>query len=147
MNNMKKVLASIIILSAVNAFNFVQAQRIDESCEIIATSIKDGQYKEFTIDGAGYLSYLWTDNKGSETSLKIDLTQVTISKDVSMSGYKVWVNCIDGTNCITEKGIVGDDQNYYSEFPRTYLPAKSESDMNAIYYQMEYLLKLANGIR
>ena len=69
---MKKILVSIIILSAFSAFNVVHAQRIDESCEIIATSIKDGQYKEFTIDGAGYLSYLWTDGIISAAGMPFD---------------------------------------------------------------------------
>lgn len=123
------------------------AQRIEEACEIIGTSIEGNVYKEFTIDGSGFLSYLWSGKNNSQTSLSVDLIQTTVSKEITNSGYKVWINCIDGVNCITEKGIVGKNENFYGEYNRTYLPAKSESDMNAIYYQMEYLLQLANEIR
>lgn len=144
---MKKILVAIVLLCSIGFSKNSNAQRIEEACNIIATSIVDSQYKEFTIDGSAYLSYIWTDNKGSETTMQVDLTQVTISKDITRSGYKVWLNCLDGANCIVEKGKLGNNENYYSEFPRTYLPAKSESDMDAIFYQLEYLLKFGNEIR
>ncbi len=144
---MKKILVAIVLLCSIGLSKNSNAQRIEEACNIIATSIVDAQYKEFTIDGSAYLSYIWTDNKGSETTMQVDLTQVTISKDITRTGYKVWLNCLDGVNCIVEKGKIKDNENYYSEFPRTYLPAKSESDMDAIFYQLEYLLKLGNEIR
>lgn len=144
---MKKILVAIVLLCSIGLSKNSNAQRIEEACSIIATSIVDAQYKEFTIDGSAYLSYIWTDNKGSETTMQVDLTQVTISKDITRTGYKVWLNCLDGVNCIVEKGKIKTNENYYSEFPRTYLPAKSESDMDAIFYQLEYLLKLGNEIR
>lgn len=144
---MKRILIAIVLLCSIGLSTNTQAQRIEEACSIIATSIVDSQYKEFTIDGSAYLSYIWTDHKDSETIMQVDLTQVTISKDITRTGYKVWLNCLDGVNCIIEKGKLGQDENYYSEFPRTYLPAKSESDMDAIFYQLEYLLKLGNEIR
>lgn len=125
----------------------LKAQRIEEACEIIATSIKNNSYKEFTIDGSGYLSYLWSGKNGSETTLSVDLIQATISKEITATGYKVWLNCIDGVNCITEKGVIGKNYSYYGEYNRTYLPANNESDMNAIYLQLDYLLRLANEIR
>lgn len=144
---MKKILVAIVLLCSIGLSKNSNAQRIEEACNIIATSIVDAQYKEFTIDGSAYLSYIWTDNKDSETTMQVDLTQVTISKDITRTGYRVWLNCLDGVNCIVEKGKIKDNENYYSEFPRTYLPAKSESDMDAIFYQLEYLLKLGNEIR
>ena len=144
---MKKISVIVILLCSLVSFKYSNAQRIEEACNIIATSIVDEQYKEFTIDGSAYLSYIWTDHKDSETTMQVDLTQVTISKGITRTGYKVWLNCLDGVNCIVEKGKLGGDENYYSEFPRTYLPAKTESDMDAIFYQLEYLLKLGNEIR
>ncbi len=144
---MKKFLIVAVFLSAFAFSKHSNAQRIEEACSIIATSIVDEQYKEFTIDGSAYLSYIWTDHKDSETMVQVDLTQITISKDITRTGYKVWLNCLDGVNCIVEKGKIKTNENYYSEFPRTYLPAKSESDMDAIFYQLEYLLKLGNEIR
>ena len=72
---------------------------------------------------------------------------VLIDTDVAELTYQAYRN--DFTNeefaavCMT----VLKNENFYGEYNRTYLPAKSESDMNAIYYQMEYLLQLANEIR
>lgn len=144
---MKKYILFLVFAIAFLANNNLQAQRIEEACEIIGTSIKDNSYKEFTIDGSGFLSYMWSGKNNSETNLSIDLIQITISKEISQTGYKVWINCIDGVNCITEKGTIGKNDTYYGEYNKTYLPANNESDMNAIYYQMEYLLQLANEIR
>ncbi|MEE1097201.1 MAG: hypothetical protein U0K83_02620 [Bacteroidales bacterium] len=144
---MKKYILFLAFAIAFLANNNLQAQRIEEACEIIGTSIKDNSYKEFTIDGSGFLSYMWSGKNNSETNLSIDLIQITISKEISQTGYKVWINCIDGVNCITEKGTIGKNDTYYGEYNKTYLPANNESDMNAIYYQMEYLLQLANEIR
>ncbi len=144
---MKKYILLLAFAIAFSANNKLQAQRIEEACEIIGSSIENASYKEFTIDGSGFLSYMWSGKNNSETTLSVDLIQITISKEITQSSYKVWINCIDGVNCITEKGTIGKNDNYYGEYNKTYLPAKSESDMNAIYYQMEYLLKLANEIR
>ena len=143
---MKKYILLGFILTAFVTID-LNAQRIEEACEIIGTSIKDNSYKEFTIDGSGFLSYIWSGKNDSETTLSVDLIQATISKEITATGYKVWINCIDGVNCITEKGTIGKNENYYGEYNKTYLPANNESDMNAIYYQMEYLLQLANEIR
>ena len=143
---MKKYILLGFILTAFVTID-LNAQRIEEACEIIGTSIKDNSYKEFTIDGSGFLSYIWSGKNGSETTLSVDLIQATISKEITAIGYKVWLNCIDGVNCITEKGAIGKNDSYYGEYNRTYLPANSESDMNAIYYQLDYLLRLANEIR
>lgn len=144
---MKRVLLIIVLLSGIATGCKLQAQRIEEACEIIGTSIKDNQYKEFTIDGSGFLSYIWSGSKNSETCMNVDLIQITISKEITPTGYKVWLNCIDGVNCISEKGRVGNDENFYGEYNKTYLPAKSENEMNAIYTQLDYLLRLANEIR
>ena len=143
---MKKYILLGFILTAFVTID-LNAQRIEEACEIIGTSIKDNSYKEFTIDGSGFLSYIWSVKNGSETTLSVDLIQATISKEITATGYKIWLNCIDGVNCITEKGVIGKNDSYYGEYNRTYLPANSESDMNAIYYQLDYLLRLANEIR
>ncbi len=144
---MRKAFFIAALTMACMLANQAQAQRIEEACEIIGTSIKDNQYKEFTIDGAGFMSYMWSGSNGSETTLSADLIQVTVSKEITQTGYKVWINCIDGVNCITEKGTVGNNETFYGEYNKTYLPAKSEHDMDAIYYQMNYLLRLANEIR
>ena len=101
---MKRVLLTIVLLSGIATGCKLQAQRIEEACEIIGTSIKDNQYKEFTIDGSGFLSYIWSGSKNSETCMNVDLIQITISKEITPTGYKVWLNCIDGVNCISEKG-------------------------------------------
>lgn len=143
---MKKYILLGFILTAFVTID-LNAQRIEEACEIIGTSIKDNSYKEFTIDGSGFLSYIWSGKNDSETTLSVDLIQATISKEITATGYKVWINCIDGVNCITEKGTIGKNDTYYGEYNRTYLPANNESDMNAIYYQLDYLLRLANEIR
>ncbi|MEE0947491.1 MAG: hypothetical protein U0L53_02095 [Bacteroidales bacterium] len=143
---MKKYILLGFILTAFVTID-LNAQRIEEACEIIGTSIKDNSYKEFTIDGSGFLSYIWSGKNDSETTLSVDLIQATISKEITATGYKVWINCIDGVNCITEKGTIGKNDTYYGEYNKTYLPANNESDMNAIYYQIEYLLQLANEIR
>ena len=144
---MRKILLTLILVAGTATITDVHAQRIEEACEIIGSSIKDNQYKEFTIDGSGFLSYLWSGSKDSETVMNIDLIQITISKEITPTGYKVWLNCIDGVNCISEKGRVGNDENFYGEYNKTYLPAKSENEMNAIYTQLDYLLRLANEIR
>ena len=80
---MKKISVIVILLCSLVSFKYSNAQRIEEACNIIATSIVDSQYKEFTIDGSAYLSYIWTDHKDSETTMQVDLTQVTISKDIT----------------------------------------------------------------
>jgi hypothetical protein len=141
----KLVIYLIFVVCSIVTLN-VNAQTIEESCSIMESEITDGQYHSFTLSGDGYLSYVWTDKKGSETTIRIDLTQITVSKDMS-NGYKVWINCIDASNCIVEQGIVGNDENYYAEYSKTYLPAKSSEGMDAVFIQLEYLLKLSNEIR
>jgi hypothetical protein len=144
---MRKVVASIVFFVCCSVVANTEAQTLEESCGIIESEIVDSQYHSFTLSGDGYLSYVWTDKKGSQTTISIDLTQVTISKDVVATGYRVWFNCIDGSNCIVERGTVGDDEQFYGEYSKTYLAANSSEGMNAIYLQLEYLLKLSNGIR
>ncbi len=144
---MKKTALVFAVLLTVFVQFGAKAQRIEEACEIISTSIKDNAYKEFTIDGSGFLSYIWSGKNGSETSLSVDMIRATVSKQITPTGYCVWINCTDGVNCITEKGIVGSNENFYGEYNKTYLPAKSEGDMDAIYLQLDYLLRLANEIR
>ena len=95
---MKKYILLGFILTAFVTID-LNAQRIEEACELIGTSIKDNSYKEFTIDGSGFLSYIWSGKNGSETTLSVDLIQATISKEITSTGYKVWINCIDGVNC------------------------------------------------
>jgi hypothetical protein len=143
----RKVVASVVFFVCCIVTLNTNAQTVEESCSIIESDIVDNQYHSFTLSGDGYLSYVWTDKKGSETTISIDLTQITISKDVSNTDYKVWINCIDGSNCVIERGIVGDDEQFYGEYSKTYLSAKDAEGMDAIYLQLEYLLKLSNGIR
>ncbi|MDR1006879.1 MAG: hypothetical protein LBL74_08490 [Bacteroidales bacterium] len=137
------------VIFAVGCFGTIRtnAQSIEESCDIISNQILNKQYHSFSLSGDGYFSYVWTDQKGSETRIKIDLTQITISKDVSSDISKVWINCLDAANCIVEQGKVGEDEQYYAEYSKTYLPTKDTEGMNAVYLQLEYLLKLSNEIR
>ncbi|MDR1725043.1 MAG: hypothetical protein LBR28_01445 [Bacteroidales bacterium] len=144
---MKKGISILVLILVLISGSNLKSQTIEETCGIIQSEIVDNQYHSFTLSGSGYLSYVWTDQKDSETTINIDLTQVTISKDISNTGYKVWIKCIDQTNCIVEQGRVGSNEYYYSEYSKTYLPAKSVEGMEAIYLQLEYLLKLSNGIR
>lgn len=145
---MKKVLL-LISLSLVFALNTnLYAQSPEESCKIIETEIKGDIYKEFSVNSNGYLTYIWTNaNSNSETLITIDLTKVTVSKGVSQRGYRVFINCIDGIDCINEKGKLGDDETYYSDFAKTYLPAEDERGMVIIYNQLMFLLKLGNTNR
>ena len=144
-----KKLFFLISLSLVFALNTnLLAQSPEESCQIIESEIKGEIYSQFSVNSNGYLTYVWTDAKSnSETLLTIDLTKITISKDVSERGYRVFINCIDNIDCINEKGTLGNDQTYYAVFSKTYLPAKDERGMIIIYNQMMFLLKLGNANR
>lgn len=144
-----KKLFLLISISLVLALNVnLYAQSPEESCNIIETEVKGSIYKDFSVNSNGYLSYIWTDTKSnSETLITIDLTQVTVSKDVSLRGYRVFINCIDGVGCINEKGRLGTDETYYSDFSKTYLPAEDERGMVIIYNQLMFILKLGNTNR
>lgn len=146
--NMKKMffLFSINIILAFSTNIFAQSP--EESCQIIESEIKGEIYKQFSVNSNGFLTYKWTDEKtNSETLLTIDLTKITVSKDVSSRGYRVFINCIDDVDCINEKGKLGTDETYYSDFSKTYLPANDEKGMITIYNQMMFLLKLGNKNR
>lgn len=135
---------SIIALLSTNLY----AQSPDESCQIIESEIKGEIYTNFSVNSNGYLTYVWKDKKSnSETFMTIDLTKITISKDVSSRGYRVFLNCIDGLDCINERGKLGKDETYYADFSKTYLPARDEKGMVTIYNQMLFLLKLGNANR
>mgnify|MGYP000860833033 CR=1 FL=1 len=128
--------------------NVIYAQSPEESCQMIETEIKDNIYSEFSVNSNGYLTYIWKDEKSkSETLLTIDLTKITVSKDVSQRGYRVFLNCIDAIDCINERGKLGSDETYYADFSKTYLPANDEKGMIIIYNQMLFLLKLGNANR
>lgn len=145
---MKKIIFLIvfIIITALNTNLFAQSP--EESCQIIELEIKGSIYKNFSVNSNGILTYVWTDKKSnSETFLTIDLTQITVSKDVSARGYRVFINCIDGIDCINERGKLGDDETYYADFSKTYFPAVDEKGMVTIYNQMMFLLKLGNANR
>ncbi len=123
----------------------LNAQEITESLEIIESSVKDNVYYNFTISGDGYLSYNWGDNDDNNTVITIDLANVTISKDFSISQPKLWINCIDGNSCINETGRIGSKDGMYFNYSRTYIPANSESDLNAMFRHLSYLMRYSTG--
>ncbi len=143
---MKKNIFILILISLMGG-GFLYSQSIVESCQMIETEIKDGIYKDFGVNSNGYLTYNYVDDMGSNTLITIDLTQVSVIKDVSSRGYRVFIRCIDGLNCINEKGRIGDDETFYADFPKTYLPANDEKGMNIIYSQILFLLKFGNTNR
>ncbi len=147
--NMKKIIIVLVIsLVGVLSNQDLKAQSVEESCQIIETEVKDGIYSQFSVNSNGYLTYVWKDKKNdSETVLTIDLTKVTVSKDVSQQGYRVYINCIDGIDCINEKGKLKNDETYFSDFSKTYLPAKDEKGMTIMYNHLLFLLKLGNTNR
>lgn len=124
---------------------FAQAQEIQESCTIIETSVKNHQYYNFTISGDGFLSYNWGENDDNHTTISIDLTNVTISKDYTNGKEKVWINCIDNNSCINEMGRIGSRDGMYFNYSKTYLPANNEADMEAMFMHLNYLIKIATG--
>ena len=123
----------------------LNAQEITESLEIIESSVKDSTYYNFTISGDGYLSYNWGTDDDNLTVITVDLAGVTISKDFSISKPKLWINCIDGNTCINEEGRIGAADGMYFNYSRTYLPCKSEDDLNAMFLQMQYLIRYSTG--
>lgn len=144
---MKKLLLLPLFLLSAIFINNTQAQSIEESCYIIESEISDNIYREFGVNSNGYLTYKYIDDKGSNTTLTIDLTKVSIIRDISSRGYRVYIKCIDGLSCINEKGRVGDDETFYADFSKTYLPSDDEKGMNIIYNQLQFLLKFGNTNR
>jgi hypothetical protein len=142
---MKKTICLIAIICCILPCFQVKGQEIKESCNIIETSIKDKVYYDFTLSGDGFLSYAWGDNDDNHTNITIDLTKVTISKDYTFGACKIWINCIDGNDCINEVGTIGSKDGMYFTYPKTFLPANNEQDMNAIFIQLNYLIKVASG--
>lgn len=83
---MKKILTFLALFLSIGFT--LSAQEIQESCNIIESSVKNHQYYNFTISGDGFLSYNWGDNDDNHTTLSVDLTKVTISKDRTMGNEK-----------------------------------------------------------
>lgn len=144
---MNKLFISILFFVISFNTNNTYSQSIEQSCKIIESEIKDNIYREFGVNSNGYLTYKYIDEKGSNTTLTIDLTKVNIMREISSRGYRVYIRCIDGISCINEKGRVGDDETFYADFPKTYLPSDDEKGMNIIYNQLLFLLKFGNTNR
>ncbi|MCQ2326866.1 MAG: hypothetical protein MJZ71_04820 [Bacteroidales bacterium] len=140
---MKKILTFLALFLSIGFT--LSAQEIQESCNIIESSVKNHQYYNFTISGDGFLSYNWGDNDDNHTTLSVDLTKVTISKDRTMGNEKVWINCIDNNGCINEMGKIGSRDGMYFNYSKTYLPANNEADMEAMFMHLNYLIKIATG--
>lgn len=121
------------------------AQEIQQSCTIIETSVKDNQYYNFTLSGDGFLSYNWGDNEDNNTTISVDLTKVTISKDFSIQNPRVWINCIDNNSCISETGRMGARDGMYFSYSKTFLPANNDADMEAMFLHLNYLIQVATG--
>lgn len=141
---MKRFIVAILLITVSLG---LKAQSVEESCKIIETEIQDSVYVNFSVNSNGYLTYNWIGKDDSQTLITIDLTKITISKDVSQQGYKVYIRCIDDIDCIHEEGKVGSDENYFANFSKTYLPAYDERGMNIIYSQLVFLLKYGNNLR
>ncbi|MDR0971115.1 MAG: hypothetical protein LBM25_01860 [Bacteroidales bacterium] len=142
---MKRIIFFTILAISLCFYNNIFSQSIDESCKIIETEVKDGIYNNFSVNSNGFLTYNWVDKKSdSQTLITIDLTKVRITKDVSQRGYRVFINCMDEIDCINEKGRLSSNENYYSDFSKTYIPAKDEKGMIAIYNHLLFLLKWGN---
>lgn len=144
---MNKLFISILFFVISFQINNTYSQSIEQSCKIIESEIKGNIYREFGVNSNGYLTYKYIDEKGSNTTLTIDLTKVNIMREISSRGYRVYIRCIDGISCINEKGRVGDDETFYADFPKTYLPSEDEKGMNIIYNQLLFLLKFGNTNR
>ena len=140
---MKKIFA-LIVLSLIFIPNLF-SQEIYESINIIETSVKDSVYYNFTISGDGYLSYNWGDSDDNFTTITVDLSGVTISKDFTFGSPKLWINCIDGNSCINEQGRIGASDGMFFNYSRTYIPAKNEDDLNAMFSQLSYLMRYSTG--
>ncbi|MBQ9254124.1 MAG: hypothetical protein IJ180_05040 [Bacteroidales bacterium] len=140
---MKKVFVFIVLV--LGTMVSMYAQEIQESCQIIESSVKNKQYYNFTISGDGFLSYNWGDNDDNHTTISVDLTKVTISKDYTLGKEKVWINCIDYNGCIDEMGKIGARDGMYFNYSKTYLPANNETDMEAMFMHLNYLIKIATG--
>lgn len=140
---MKKIM--FLTACLLTCFFQTKAQEIYESIEIIESSVKDNLYYNFTVSGDGILSYNWGGNDDNLTVISVDLSGVTISKDFSVSSPKLWINCIDGVSCINEQGRIGATDGMYFSYNRTYIPAKNEDDLNAMFRHMDYLIKYATG--
>ncbi|MEE3412927.1 MAG: hypothetical protein VZQ58_03490 [Bacteroidales bacterium] len=123
----------------------VYSQEIQQSCTIIETSVKNNLYYNFTLSGDGFLSYNWGDNDDNHTTISVDLSKVTISKDYTLASPKVWINCIDNNSCIDEVGTMGARDGMYFNYSKTYLPANNDADMEAMYMHLNYLIKVATG--
>ena len=143
LQNMKKIFA-LIVLSLICIPNLL-SQEIYESINIIETSVKDSVYYNFTISGDGYLSYNWGDSDDNFTTITVDLSGVTISKDFTFGSPKLWINCIDGNSCINEQGRIGAADGMFFNYSRTYIPAKNEDDLNAMFSQLSYLMRYSTG--
>ncbi|MBR1768903.1 MAG: hypothetical protein IJ748_00400 [Bacteroidales bacterium] len=141
---MKKsfVISFLLVLGSVLP---VFSQEIQQSCTIIETSVKDNLYYNFTLSGDGFLSYNWGADNDNQTTISVDLSKITISKDYSLNSPKVWLNCINGTSCIEEAGRMGAREGMYFNYSKTYLPANNDDDMEAMFMHLNYLIKIATG--
>lgn len=140
---MKRVFISILF--CLTSFMSLNAQELSESIQIIESSIKDNTYYNFTISGDGHLSYNWGKDDDNNTVITVDLSNVTISKDYTSFQPKVWINCIDGNSCIEERGRIGATDGIYFNYSRTYLPAKNEDDLNALFRHLSILISYSTG--
>lgn len=135
----------ILILICLGVTFSAKTQEISESLQIIESCVKDSLYYNFTISGDGYLSYNWGDNDDNSTEITIDLANVTIAKDYTFGAPKLWINCIDNTSCINEQGRIGSTDGMYFNYSRTYIPAKSPDDLDALFSQINYLMRYSTG--
>ncbi|MGP1515706.1 MAG: hypothetical protein ACTTJH_07080 [Bacteroidales bacterium] len=123
----------------------LNAQELTESIEVIESSVKGKTYYNFTISGDGHLSYNWGKDDDNFTVITIDLSNVTISKDITSFYPKLWINCIDNNNCIEERGRIGAMDGMYFNYNRTYLPANNEEDLDAMFHQLSNLIIYSTG--
>lgn len=141
----KKTLIALMVLTVSFGCLQTKSQSIEEACSLINSEVKDSVYGNFALSGTGFLTYTWNDGKGSETILSVEMNKVAFTTDQLGNDFRVWLKCADETNCFSEVGILGSDNNFSTHFNKTYLPAKSEEGMMVIFEQLNFLHAVTLG--
>lgn len=137
----------IFLIIAIVLFGTSQskAQSIEESCSLINSEVRDSVYSNFALSGTGFLTYTWSNGKGSETILSVEMSKIVFTTEQLGNDFRVWIKCSDGTNCISEVGILGTNENFNAHFNKTYIPARSVEGMNIIFDQLNFLHAMTFG--
>lgn len=141
----KHTIIFLIIAAVLFGTSQSKAQSMEESCSLINSEVKDSIYGNFALSGTGFLTYTWSDGKGSETILSAEMSKIVFTTEQLGNDFRVWIKCSDGTNCISEVGILGTDSNFNAHFNKTYLPARNAEGMNIICDHLNFLHAVTFG--